>query len=658
MRRKVTAAMMAVITIFSFCANAWAWNGISHYHINHGVGIEPVSIFGINGTGPDMSVQWIGKDPKINDEKNNEQSWPDYFHSPNPKYENKERQYADKPNFAYLMLKASEKNGVASEDAKARALGWGGHIAADWVAHNDNLFPICPEGSRGELKHFIGECLCEFYSFLTYGPIGSISDLSVAFDDKQIYKALYNYRLISIHERYIEEKRPISDKTLKDIALQTTLPKSTIRERIKRWVAKLAVLQFAYSCQSAMWDSSKRNLFLDEIERRGVKSNLSLSEMSVNSWINNMSPRGHIPDYSDQVVPFYAEKLMNIPKEASLSRLGQGKSAASLQGDASLPSAGSLRAATSQQEKVYRAAQSIDEIQGDGLTIDENIDEKDIVLWLSIIDASSQKGYLTVEETETAEGLYQVDVKVRDRDGLWNLVKEEIQRFSNSTTDDMSPYHFWDNLLVEGISEPDLLADSSPPSLTLIAPADKSFVNTAMPEIIMQVEDGPGVGVEPGRVSLNVDGKTVSPNLKESLVSYRPSVKLKEGAHSVLAQIIDKAGNVNSARWSFTVDSISPKLCCKIKSKSINSRKKKIEIAITPNEPVNYLMAVYPVVDERAELDSAVFRQKFEQQKMISWNGYDNHGFKVAKGTYEVRIHAIDRAGNNRVLKFDIKVED
>lgn len=660
MRRQITSAILAV-TMFMllFSGNAWAWNGISHYHINRVVAVEPVSIFGINGTGPDMSVQWVGKDPKILDEDSNELKWPDYLHSPNPKYEGGKRPYADKPNFAYLMLKVSEKNGVVSDNEKARALGWGGHIAADWVAHNDNLFPICPEGSRGELKHFIGECLCEFYSFLTNGPIGSINDLSVAFDDKQIYKALYNYRLISIHESHVRDDKPISDKELKAIAFQTTLPKSTIRERIKRWVSKLAVLQFAYSCQSALWDASKRNLFLDEIEKRGVKSNLSLSEMAVNSWVNNLSPRGHIPDYSNQVVPFYAEKLMNIPEEASLSKLGQDKSAPGLdslgQGKSAaiLQSAARLRGAAGQPAKVFRAAQSIDIVQDAGLTIDD----KDALLWLSIIDDASQKGYLAVEETETPEGLYRVDVSIKDHDKLWNLVKEEVRRFSGSTTEAISPYRFWDNLLIRGITEPDLLADSSPPLLTLVAPADKSFVNTSMPELAIQVEDGHGIGVETDSVSLKIDGKPVSPDMKESLVGYRPSEKLNEGTHIVQAQITDRAGNSNYAQWSFTVDTISPKLCYTIKNNIINSRRSQAEIAIVPDEPVRYLMVIYPVVNKRPVLDSAVFQKEFEQQKVLSWNGFDNNGYKVAVGTYEVRIFAIDRAGNNSVLKFNVKVE-
>ncbi|MHB8842252.1 MAG: Ig-like domain-containing protein [Candidatus Aquicultor sp.] len=634
MRKLLFAIAVLALSLFSI-DYAWAWSAISHYNINRDVGIEPIITFGINGTGPDMSVQWIGKDPKILDENGQEQSWPDYLHSPDPKFTKMSRPYMNAPNFAYLMLKTSEKNGVAPDTERARALGWGGHIAADWVAHNDNLFPICPDGSSGSIKHFAGECLCDLYSFLTGGPIPPSSNAATAFNDKQIYKALYNYRLISIYESCIRNKEPIYPDKLKKQALETTLPRSYIRERIKSWVAKLVVIQFAYASGPEVWNPTKRSQFIDSMEQRGIESNLALSEMSVNSWIHNPKPRGCVPDFSEQVVSFYKNKLMDIPSSVSFSQLGQVKSSSNL----------------SAQPLVYRSAE----------TSVPSIEEKDAILWQSIVGSSCEHGDIAVDETETSGGAYQVNVVVKDEEGLKNTIKGIIEGSAQQTGGSADAAVFWDRLLVDGESNPDLLADLFPPELTLVSPADGSFLNTASPELRLSAHDGAdgadGAGIDPIGILFNLDDVPIKPYLLNDLISYKPKSKLKEGVHRALVSIIDRAGNTNQLAWSFTVDTVSPKVCYKIKSYVINSKKPAIVISIIPNEPVKYRLTVFPDIGGKADLNTIVFQEEFEQQKNLIWDGVDNNGSKIADGSYILRVQAIDRAGNARTFNRSVKID-
>ncbi|MBS3908592.1 MAG: hypothetical protein KGZ93_03015 [Actinobacteria bacterium] len=401
--RGFACPVLALALALVLCLNgtAAAWSGITHYHINRSVGIEPAAAFGMSGTGPDMIIEWTGRGPSIPDEKGRRQNWSDYFHSPNPKITGQSRPVADKPNFGYLMLKVSGKNGSVSDEERARALGWGGHIAADWVAHSDNLFPICPKGTRGEKKHFIGECLYDIYSFITRGPMYQPLSVSFVFDDRQIYKALFNYRLIAIHESTIDdddEDKP-SDRELKQKTLKTTLPKSFIRGRMLRWSLKMALVQFAYAKSPVATDPAKRLKFLTAMRKKQAESNLALSETAVYAWTNVPTPRGGIPDFARQVVPYYKKPLMAVPAGLSLS-------------------GAAFKAATINPDEDWASRQTNSISAG----------EEDALLWDAIIDSARAKGLIAIVETETLEGRYSVNVSVIDERGLMDEVVGTIER--------------------------------------------------------------------------------------------------------------------------------------------------------------------------------------------------------------------------------------
>lgn len=625
--------MLAVLLAFVYSETAVAWNGITHYHINRSVGIEPVHPFGINGTGPDMSIEWVGKSPLIPDENGDKQNWSDYFHAPNPKVEKNMRPIADKPNFGYLMLKVSEQNGHVPEEERARALGWGGHIAADWVAHSDTLFPICPTGSRGEKKHFIGECLYELYSYITKGPIGMPSSVSLAFDDSQIYKALYNYRLISIHENFVSTQKQVSDGDLKDKASATTLPKAYIRQRIYKWTAKLTLAQFAYARSPVALNPVKRQQFLMQMFKKEAGSNLSLSEMSVYSWTNLLTPRGGIPDYSSQVVPYYSKPLMAVPAGLSLSGT-------------------SFKAAALDPGEDWVGAQ-VNSISAD---------EEDSIIWDEVLDVACAQGLIGIEDTETPEGLYSVSVTVADEEGLAAAINDIVVRSAGAGATEEPAALFWKRLLIDGETDPDRLADLTPPGITALAPCPDSYIGSATPEISAHVEDDPfGTGVDAGDIVLTVDGVPLDVHYDEGRLSSRPPSALAEGAHRAEMTARDRAGNERRSAWIFTVDTVGPKLCYKTKNRIISSSKPAAEVLVLPDEPVSYRMKIHPVIGGYPDYSVVIYESPVAvvstEQRSFTWGAMDGSGNRVMPGNYVMRIEAIDRAGNSRVLRIDVKVE-
>ncbi|OFW34767.1 MAG: hypothetical protein A2074_04710 [Candidatus Aquicultor primus] len=625
---------MALALVLCLDGTAAAWSGITHYHINRSVGVEPTAAFGISGTGPDMIIEWTGRGPSIPDEKGARQNWSDYFHSPNPKITGDSRPFADKPNFGYLMLKVSGKNGSVSAEERARALGWGGHNAADWVAHSDNLFPICAKGTRGEKKHFIGECLYDMYSFITRGPMYQPLSISFVFDDRQIYKALFNYRLIAIHESTIDddEDKP-GERELKQKTLKTTLPKSFIRGRILRWSLKMTLVQFAYAKSPVAVDPVKRLKFVASMQKKQVESNLALSEMSVNAWTNVLTPRGSIPDFAGQVVPYYKKPLMAVPAGLSLS------------------SATFKAAATSPEEEwVSQETNSI------------SADEEDALLWDAIIDSACAKGLIAIDETETPEGLYSVNVSVIDEQGLLDEVVGTIERVSADGAYEEPLGLFWKRLLIEGEADPDRLADLSGPNITDPFPLAGSFINSSAPEVRAKIGDDPfGTGVDTESVAFTIDGIEAAPLFVDGLAAYRPQTILADGAHQVLVSARDLAGNKGSMSWTFIVDTVGPRLCYNVKNRIINSSRPRAEVLVLPDEPVSYVVKIHPIVGGYPNYGTVLFENVLPTfsagQRQILWSGVDSNGNRVAAGDYMMRFNAHDRAGNSKALKINVKVE-
>lgn len=258
----------AVLFLFT-PESVYAWDPITHYHLNkesgEASGMRYPGVFYESGPGPDMFL-YSG-------------TGADEAHSPVPKI-NRIANWRIEPNFAYIMLRT---RGYGHPESRyyASAMGWGGHIAADWVAHNNTeghkLFPI---GAPG---HTRGEYLCDYYMWLTRGGI----PLEFRMYPQQIWKAFVNYELVRIHR--VDSRKP--DDLLMSEAIDQTPIMLEVWSRIKLLEGTTAALQDRYtalelSARAQGLAIGDEYYYLNEFKTRmrqeNVEDNFGLSEYVIN----------------------------------------------------------------------------------------------------------------------------------------------------------------------------------------------------------------------------------------------------------------------------------------------------------------------------------------------------------------------------------------
>ncbi len=93
------------------------------------------------------------------------------------------------------------------------------------------------------------------------------------------------------------------------------------------------------------------------------------------------------------------------------------------------------------------------------------------------------------------------------------------------------------------------------PTIAEIAPSGGQTVNSARPSIYATFSTPTDVGVNPGAVTIEVNGLdvTASSVRTPNFITYQPAVDLGDGPVKVTVKIVDNAGNVASRSWSFTI---------------------------------------------------------------------------------------------------------
>jgi hypothetical protein len=99
--------------------------------------------------------------------------------------------------------------------------------------------------------------------------------------------------------------------------------------------------------------------------------------------------------------------------------------------------------------------------------------------------------------------------------------------------------------------------DTSPPIISNLQPPDLSTTTDNTPNISADYTDPAGINIT--TVMLEVDGidVTAPANLTLSNVTYTPTNVLADGVHNVYLEVEDAVGNLGTASWSFTVDTLS-----------------------------------------------------------------------------------------------------
>lgn len=520
----------------------WAWDPLTHYHINREIEtqydlVDFEDIYYGNGTGPDMFALPPSLGPVA-----------DYVHSPNPKPERNSRNeiiypFIDKPNFAYLMLKI-RGFGDSSSPFYASALGWGGHISADWVAHNPNLFLI-PESmlSKEARFHARGEFLYDYYMYLTRGPIST----SFTFYPKQIWKALVNYEMIRIHEDDLFG----SDYNIKKDALDSTMKEWEIKARCRMWAGIVKVMQTAYFiCKSkarakAILQGFNPDYYLDEfigaMRSRGAEENISLSKRYVGGWALALTPREKI-SLDIPVIPF---TLVSAQSESISSQ-----SASKL-----YPFFASEPAWASEVEPFSDPQPS------------EALNWSDFIaysFWCDVATKAEEAGIMQVEEKTIAiEGgeEFKIHAEIIDEDKFQEILESVINAHIQNPTNDLGKDYaiFQRNFLINEIQNIDWLMDVAPPTITGLTPEDGSYTPWHKPAIFAMVEDDPlGIGIDEDSIQMEVDGQRVNYTyIKQlNLLLYTPEEYLSTGEHEVTIKVSDKAGNETKASWKFTIKTI------------------------------------------------------------------------------------------------------
>jgi outer membrane protein assembly factor BamB len=100
--------------------------------------------------------------------------------------------------------------------------------------------------------------------------------------------------------------------------------------------------------------------------------------------------------------------------------------------------------------------------------------------------------------------------------------------------------------------------DSTPPIITNLQPPDASITNDNTTTISVDYSDPSGINTS--SVMLKVDGidVTSSATVTANGVSYIPGTVLSDSIHTVYLEVKDNYGNLATATWTFTVDTLPP----------------------------------------------------------------------------------------------------
>jgi hypothetical protein len=100
-----------------------------------------------------------------------------------------------------------------------------------------------------------------------------------------------------------------------------------------------------------------------------------------------------------------------------------------------------------------------------------------------------------------------------------------------------------------------LAVSSTPPQIVDIAPLNGQSVNNDRPSIYATFRAPAGVGINPTSATITVNGLDVTPSATrtDQFITYSPGVALGDGPVSVQVRVADKAGNLQTRAWSFTI---------------------------------------------------------------------------------------------------------
>ncbi len=188
-------------------------------------------------------------------------------------------------------------------------------------------------------------------------------------------------------------------------------------------------------------------------------------------------------------------------------------------------------------------------------------------------------------------------------------------------------------------SEWQYVADRSGPAITPAQPTDGAFVGSLRPTIAATTSD-PLSGVDASLSRLVVDGGDVTGQATVTAggLTYTPTSDLREGRIAVQATATDRAGNVSSVTWSFTMDVTPPAIAELVPAPDSASR--------DPRQPMSGSLS------DLSGVDPGLVRVTYGGQDVTASSQVSATGFAftpsadVPEGAVALTVEATDRAGN------------
>ncbi|MFQ5838762.1 MAG: Ig-like domain-containing protein, partial [Thermoplasmata archaeon] len=179
-----------------------------------------------------------------------------------------------------------------------------------------------------------------------------------------------------------------------------------------------------------------------------------------------------------------------------------------------------------------------------------------------------------------------------------------------------------------------------PPVFSNLQVPPGSFINDPSPVLSLDMDDAPDdhyTGVNVSSVNVQVDGLDFTGAAEITAYSVRLEVPvvLTDGTHTARVTAKDLAGNENATSWNFTVDTVSPGLQVESLPGMINSTLISLKGSV--------------------EVGALLFVQD------MPW-GYDSQGnftanIVLVEGAQIIVVRAVDLAGNEAVLTFEVTVD-
>lgn len=472
-------AIILIALVILLPTKAFCWGWITHYHINKEAG-NVSDVFNIAGVYPDAFNFGV--------------FWANVAHSPGLVTSeilvyDKSYPYVKSPNFAYILGKVE-----TGKEQKDVADGWGGHIAADWVAHNFLLIPDFsdPNESFKELIVKIGvflghvstEGIVDVYNYHKRGAIPT----KFTVRPEHVWKGFVNWKLIEEHEITIKKSQSQREEDVKNglsksvyILCQMAQKNPALTCPEEDFLDIKAALSFMNSPTNPNiqpllvnvvkehLEKHSRTIFVEQkliavsnffpeavlalttgLEALGIEAFIADSENTVaEDWLVDIANCG-TPGCARGIPARYdPTKPANMPAKI-LARTLSGASGADL----------------------------IPKLNGQEITPDDLF----VKFWEDVAERAVQKGAIQTVETEKmdADGkkFIEIDTQLNDEAQLKQAFSEVVNEYAANDNYVVSRYGKWTKrVFLEGQLDPNVILDFDLPTVEILSPAYLDIVN-------------------------------------------------------------------------------------------------------------------------------------------------------------------------------------